>query len=133
MYRSIARERSTAGFSLLEVLVTLAVLAISLSSIGGLIAVTIRGTHSIERHLAEFETARTITATLTDRDQLVAGNSSGEIGPHRWRIEVSPFSVIGIAPQGSGWSPQKITVTVQSDSGKGFEINTVRLYRSPGR
>ena len=56
---------ATAGFTIIEVLVALAVVAISLSSIGMLMATTVRGTaRSIERQLTELETTRGILAAL---------------------------------------------------------------------
>ena len=54
-----ARARA-AGFTLIEVLVALAVVAVSLSAIGSLIAATIRGARSVDAHLALIETARAI-------------------------------------------------------------------------
>ena len=53
MFRSInSRRKGTEGFTLVEVLVALAVVAISLSAIGSLVAVTVRGVRSVGGHLA---------------------------------------------------------------------------------
>ena len=87
MSRSTTPERTTAGFTLIEVLVALSIVAISLSPIVGLIAATVRGTRSIERHLAQLEIARTVTTALPNRDQLVVGSLSGEIAAQRWRVD----------------------------------------------
>ena len=130
MSRSTQRKHGTAGFTLIEVLVALAVVAVSLSSLGMLIATTTRGTRSIERHLTELETTRSILAALPDRDQLVPGNLTGERAGHRWRVDVLPFVAPDIDPQQTTkWMPQAITVTVQSPDGGSTQVETIRLRR----
>jgi general secretion pathway protein I len=123
---------TTAGFTLIEALVALAIVAASLSSIGALIATTVRGARSIERHVTQLETARAITTALPDRDQLVPGNFSGETAAHRWRVDVSPFDATSLNVQKPTWEPQAVVVTIQSPSGGVLQINTVRLHRRAG-
>lgn len=130
MSRSIPPRRDTAGFTLIEVLVALAVVAISLSSIGMLIATTVQGTRSIERRLTQLETTRAIAAALPDRDQLLAGNFSGKLADYRWRVDVLPFTATNVDPrQAAQWAPQSIIVTVQSPDGGLLELDTIRLHR----
>jgi general secretion pathway protein I len=126
--RSTEADRS-AGFTLLEALVAVAIVAASLSPIGALVATTIRGTRSIERHLAQVEAAGAILAALPDRDQLLPGSISGETASQRWRLDVSPFRATNLAVGQSRWEPQAVTVTLQSPSGGSFLLNTVRLHR----
>ena len=132
MFRSTRAKRTTAGFSLIEALVALAIVAAALASTGALIATTVRGARSIERHLAQLETARAIAAALPDRDQLAPGNLSGEAAGHRWRVDVAPFNVTGLRVREPTWEPQAVVVTVQSPSGGSFQLNTVRLQRRDG-
>jgi general secretion pathway protein I len=123
-----------AGFTIIEVLIALAIVAISLSSIGMLIATTVRGTRSIERQVAELETLRSILAALPDRDQLAMGSFAGERADHRWRIDVLPFAAGDLDAQGAtSWVPQSVVVTVQSPGGGAIEVDTVRLRRRTGR
>ncbi len=131
MFRSTAPESTTAGFTLIEVLVALSIVAVSLSSIGALIATTVRGTRSIESHFTRLETAQAILTALPDREQLAPGNFSGEVGDYRWRINVSPFTT-NVGTRQSTWVPQAIAVTVQSPVGGILQINTVRLHRRDG-
>ena len=127
------QHNATAGFTIIEALVALAVVAISLSSIGMLIATTVRGTRSIERQLAELETIRSILVALPDRDQLALGSFSGERADHRWRVDVAPFVATDVDPQsGASWVPQSVVVTVASPGGGMMQINTIRLHRGAG-
>jgi general secretion pathway protein I len=120
------RER---GFTLIEVLVALSVVAISLAAIGSLIAVTTRGARAVGLHLTLVETARSIITGLPDRDQLEPGNLSGESAGHRWRVDVLPFYADFVDPDKSIWLPQTVVVRVQSPSGPVLQLNTVRLRR----
>lgn len=125
------RAKGTEGFTLIEVLVALSVVAVTLSAIGSLIAVTIRGARSVSGHLALVETARSIMTGLPDREQLGEGNFSGEAAGHRWRVDVLPFYADFVDPQKTEWTPQTVVVRVQSPSGPILQINTVRLRRVP--
>jgi general secretion pathway protein I len=131
--RSTQLEHATAGFTIIEVLVALAVVAISLSSIGMLIATTVRGTRAIERQLTKLETTRAILAALPDRDQLALGSFSGERASQRWRVDVLPFAATNVDPQQTTtWVPQSIVVTVRSPDGGMMRIDTIRLHRRAG-
>ena len=124
------QARGSEGFTLIEVLVALAVVAVSLSAIGSLVAVTIRGARSVSGHLALTETARAIMTGLPERGDLGPGSFSGEAAGHRWRVDVLPFYADFVDPR-SEWSPQTVVVRVQSPSGPILQINTVRLRRTP--
>jgi general secretion pathway protein I len=130
---SHARRRHEAGFTLLEVLVALAVVAVSLAAIGSLVATNIRGTRTIDQRLALVETTRAILTGLPDREQLVPGNSTGEIADHRWRLDVLPFAAPFVDPhRPTPWLPQAVVVRVQSPSGQILRLDTVRLHRGQG-
>jgi general secretion pathway protein I len=134
LFRPNGSRRSTAGFTLIEVLVALAVVAISLAAIGSLIAVTTRGARAIGLHLTLVETARTIVTGLPDRDKLVPGNFSGEAAGHRWRVDVMPFYADFVdLREPTNWIPQTVVVRVQSPAGKVLQVNTVRLRRRPAQ
>src|SRR5262244_183194 len=85
-----------AGFTLIEVVVALAVVAITLTAIGAVVTTSARGTRSLEQHLALVETTRIVEATLPRDDQASLDGLSGEILGHRWRISVAPFFGSGI-------------------------------------
>jgi general secretion pathway protein I len=130
LFHSNTLNHSAAGFTLIEALVALSIVAIAMASIGGMIATSAHGAHSIEAHMTRLETARAILTALPDRDQLVAGNLSGEIADHPWRVDVFPFATQNLSAQPGGqWVPQTIVVTVRSPTGAAMNISTVRLQR----
>jgi general secretion pathway protein I len=124
------RDGTTAGFTLIEVLVALAVVSVSLVAIGSVMATTSRGVRSLEQHVSLMESARTIATNLPPRAQLAAGSLAGDIYGNRWRIDVAPFVGGGIpVVANSEWLPQTIRVRVQSPTGAVLGLETVRLQR----
>ena len=132
MSRSICRSR-VAGFTLIEVLVALAVVATSLAAIGALVAVSVKGTRSLEERLAFTETMRAILTSLPDRRNLSMGTASGDQAGYRWRIDVTPFIASFVDPRlPTPWEPQAVVITVQSPTGRLLQLNTIRLHRRAG-
>ena len=120
-----------AGFTLIEVVVTLAVIAAILLSVGSLVRVAVRGTHALDDHLVLVETARAIEAGLPDRDTLTVGTLSGERDGQRWRVDVQPFAGAIDAQSKTPWMPLTASITVQTPDGTSLRITTVRLGRRP--
>lgn len=131
MSHSSTADPGTDGFTLIEALVALSIVAIALSSIGALIAGTVRGTSAIEGKLNRLGVANALMQSLPDRSQLAMGPMTAESAGHRWRIGTAPFATSTPLPP-SGWVPQKVLVTVESQSAGAIEISTVRLLRRPG-
>jgi len=121
-------RRSTAGFTIIEVLVALAVVVAVLAAIGSVIATSVRGTRALEQHVALVQTARAIMTGLPKRTELTPGQTSGDFAGHRWQVDVSPF--VGLpGANASAWVPQAVVVTVRSPAGGLIRIDTVRLLR----
>ena len=132
MSRSARYEQRQAagGFTLIEVLVALAVIAILLASIGSLIAGSVRGVRSLDQHFALVEIARTIETGLPNRNELKVGRFSGEVSGHRWNVDVLPFIANNVDPRlPTPWVPQAVVISVQSPDGPILRVNTVRLRR----
>jgi general secretion pathway protein I len=122
-----------AGFTLIESLVALAIVAVALTAIGLLVGANIRATRSLEQRLALIETARAILTALPDRDQITMGNTRGEIAGQRWRLDIMPFSGNFIDQSAaSPWIPQTIMLRVEAPTGEILRVDTVRLRRNSG-
>jgi len=136
LFRAIPseRQRGQAGFTIIEALVALAVVAASLAAIGSVVATSARGTWRLEAHLALIETARAVMAGLPKRDGLAPGNLSGELAGHAWRVDVLPSPAAGLdAAPPVLWVPQEVAITVRSPAGAILRLDTIRLSRRASR
>lgn len=119
---------ATAGFTLIEVVVALAVIAVMLTSIGALVGATVRGSHALDEHLALIETVRALEAD-TDRAALKPGAIIGETAGLRWRMDVAPF--VNAADVAGPWEPVTETISVRTARGTVESVATVRLRPRP--
>jgi general secretion pathway protein I len=117
------------GFTLIEALVALAIVAAVLGSIGTVIATTVKGTRGIDERLELSGTAETLVAALPARALLKPGRQSGQLSGHRWRIDVAPMNlaVANDAPQTGRFIPLAVTMRLQSPGGAAMQVITVRL------
>jgi general secretion pathway protein I len=122
-------SNGVAGFTLIEALVALAIVASVLGSIGAVIATTVKGTRGIDQRLELSGTAENLVAALPARALLKPGRQSGELAGHRWRIDVSRMNVpvVSDAPQTGRFVPLAITMRLQSPGGPAMQVTTVRL------
>ncbi len=124
-------ESRNAGFTMIEVLIALAVVAISLSALASLMASNRRVAGAIDTHLSLVETTRGIGTALPDRDKLNR-NLSGESGEFRWGVGIYPFNGNLVDPGlPTPWIPQVVTMRVQAPDGTAMQVNTVRLRPRP--
>jgi general secretion pathway protein I len=128
LYRKSCSD-STRGFTLIEALVALAIVAAVLGSIGGVIATSVKGTRGIDQRLELSGTAESLLAALPARTLLKPGRQSGELAGQRWRIDVSPMNVAvaSDAPQTGRFVPLAVTLRLQSPGGPAMQVTTVRL------
>jgi general secretion pathway protein I len=124
-----AREQ-IAGFTLIEVLIALAVTAIALAAIGGLMAANIRGTNKVNQHLGLVQALWAIESELENRATLVPGVRSGEREGVFWSIEIVPY-LVGRDDQGRPppFLPQLVHIRLRSISGDVLETETIRLTK----
>lgn len=121
-------HRGRAGFTLIEALVALVVVAVMLTTIGSMMTANIRGMQVVEQHLGLVETTRAVETALPDRNALEPGTVTGDIAGYRWRVDVSPFADESAPPHlPTPWIPQSVLITVQARAGQMYRISTVRL------
>jgi prepilin-type N-terminal cleavage/methylation domain-containing protein len=127
-------RRDERGFTLIEVVVALAVVAMALGAIGNLVNVTRRSTLHLERHLGDVETAQTWLATPPSRAEIAGGSLKGELAGRAWRMEAQPYRAAFFAPVANAkWVPVKVTLTVRAPGGAPLNIETIRLIRAAGQ
>jgi general secretion pathway protein I len=126
------RRRTADGFTLIEVVVALAVVTVVLTAIGSLVAAGVRGSRSLDQHLTLIETARAVETGLPDRADLKPGSFTGEVSSQRWRVDVLPFRTVNVDPRlPTPWIPLAVVISVQSPAGSLLQISTVRLRQRP--
>ena len=118
---------STAGFTLIETLVALAIIAIVLGTIGSVISVTTRGTRSIDQRLALTGTAETLLADLPARGLLKPGRQNGQLAGSRWRVDIAPMNVTGGNPATDRFVPLAVNLRLQRADGSAIQVTTVKL------
>ena len=121
-----------AGFTILEVLIALAVVAVSIVAIGSVVSTNVRGVRSLEQHVTLMQTVRAVMAAdVPPRAELGFGTWSGRTNDHRWRIDVSPMGgeTKAASPDDDKvtWIPALVRVQVRSPSGAVMDLSTVRL------
>jgi general secretion pathway protein I len=131
--RSEARPpRGSSGFTLIEVLVAIALLAVVLGAIGAVVGNTVRAIRSVDRRLPLLETAQSLIAALPARDALQPGTQTGTTGEYRWRIDAVLLNPnVPDDAKAAKWMPLAITVRVQGAEGPPLRLDTVRLIPRP--
>jgi general secretion pathway protein I len=128
----IRPPRGSDGFTLIEVLVAIAVLAVVLGAIGAVVGNTVRTIRSVDRRLPLLETAQDLIASLPSRDALQPGAQSGTSGDFRWRIDAVLLNRnVPDDDKTAKWMPLSITVRVQGSEGPPVRLDTVRLIPRP--
>ena len=118
-----------AGFTIIEVLIALAVVAVSIVAIGSVMSTNIRGVRSLEQHVTLMQTARSVMAAdVPPRGEIGVGTWSGRTNDHQWRIDVSPMGdEWSAAGDKAAWIPALVRIQVRSPSGAVMDLSTVRL------
>ena len=118
-----------AGFTIVEVLVALAVVAVSVVAIGSVMSTNVRGVRSLEQHVTLMQTVRSVMAAeVPPRAEIGFGTWSGRTNDHQWKIDVGPMGD-ECSPAGEklAWIPALVRIQVRSPSGAVMDLRTVRL------
>jgi general secretion pathway protein I len=126
---TLPTDGRAAGFTIIEVLIALVVVAISIAAIGSLMSTNVRGVRKLEQHVTLMQAVRSVMAAdLPPREQIAFGSSSGQTNGHRWRIDIGPMSEQAKASGDKpAWIPALVRVQVRSPSGAVMDVRTVRL------
>ena len=122
-----------AGFTIIEVLIALAVVAVSIVAIGSVMSTNVRGVRLLEQHVTLMQTARSVmTMDIPSRSELGPGAVSGQVNDYQWKIDVGPLGEGWAVPGADvAWIPALVRIQVRSPSGAVSDLKTVRLMRGP--
>jgi general secretion pathway protein I len=131
--RRLPTDRRDAGFTIIEVLVALAIVAVSIVAIGRLMSTNARGVQMLENHVALVQSAQTVMSTeIPDRSKLAPGRLTGRNGDTRWQIDVGPVGGDWIVDKDDvNWIPELVKLRVRDATGATLDLETVRLMRKP--
>ena len=126
-------DGSDAGFTIIEVLIALAVVAVSIVAIGSVMSTNVRGVRTLEQHVTLIQIARSVMTTdIPPRAELGRGTLSGQINDYQWKIDVGPFGEDWTVPGTDvGWIPILVRIRVRSPTGAVSDLHTVRLMHGP--
>jgi general secretion pathway protein I len=118
---------------ILEVLIALAIVAVSIVAIGSVMSTNARGVQVLENHVALIQSAQMVLATaIPPRKELAPGMLSGQIRDFRWQVDIGPVAgdwTVGNADV--AWIPELVKIRVRSPSGAAVDLETVRLMHRP--
>jgi general secretion pathway protein I len=122
-------ESQQAGFTIIEVLIALAVVAVCIVAIGSVMSINVRGVRSLEHHVELMQAARGAMITgIPPRAELGPGVLSGQLNDHRWKVDIGPLGGDWVVPDADvPWIPQLVKIHVQSAAGGTFDLQTIRL------
>ena len=136
MFRATSpTDGRAAGFTILEVLIALAVVAVSIVAIGVVMATNARGVRTMEQHVMLMQATRAVMAAdVPSRAEIGFGTWSGRTDDHQWRIDVGPTGDGGnSSDKSAAWMPALVRVQVRSPSGAVMDVRTVRLIHGKTR
>ena len=95
MFRAARLENAggSAGFTIIEVLIALAVIAVCLAAIGRWSRHVARRAF-LEQRVALVEVARSVAASLPPHSDRAVVPAAGEILGHHWQIDVAPWQAV---------------------------------------
>lgn len=128
------RGRGAAGFTLLEVLVAFAVLAVALGAAMEVFSTGLRSARAAHTHTIATLLAESRLESVGVEDPLTEGESSGEWdNGYRWRVEVLPYAPNDEALE-TPTLPDAFAVTVtvwRGDAGKAGSVTLTTLRLAP--
>jgi general secretion pathway protein I len=127
------QERGDSGFTIIEALIALAIVAVSIAAIGSVMSTNVRGVQSLEKHVALMQTAQMVMATaIPQRAKLAPGVLAGQLRDYRWQVDVGPLGGGWVVPDADvAWVPELVKVRVRAPGGGAIDLETVRLMARP--
>jgi general secretion pathway protein I len=128
-------DRPDAGFTIIEALIALVVVAVSIVAIGSVMSTNARGVRALESHVALLQSAQTVFVTAIPlRKELAPGTLSGQLRDFRWQVDIGPVGSDWVVEGADvAWIPELVKIRVRSPSGATVDLETVRLMHRPSQ
>ena len=123
--------RASAGFTLLEALIAITILALSLSALLSLYSTGLRGIAAIDGNMRARLLAQSVMAEMSHDRALRPGRVQGRSDQFTWTLTVAPYEVPEPGRQPGPWALHHLAVTVSWPHGRQIELQTLRMLRSP--
>lgn len=121
------RQRQDAGFTLIEMLVAVAVLA----ALVGIVPRSLVFARSIMDHSRDWMDARLVAETVLNDElvgpSLAVGTRTGMIDGRRWRTTLSRHTATRPEDPGTGRVLLDVRIEVEVGAGRSLEIETMRI------
>ena len=129
--RAAGAAAGQAGFSLIEVLVAIAVLATAAVVFFPAYSGAIRGLRQTEGHVAAAQLAGSLIEEQARLATLRPGRLQGRDGVYRWQLAIAP-AADGIAPQllAGGWMLYEVAVVVEWPARRRYALTAYRLGKA---
>jgi general secretion pathway protein I len=126
------RGRAAHGFTLIEALAAIVILALSLSALLAAHDMSLRGAVALDDHLHARLLAQSLLAQWSQHRTAQAA-SQGRSGRFSWTVSVAPLAGAGGAPRSENgqWMLHELIVTVAWPPRREIKLNTLRLLRVP--
>lgn len=125
---------SARGFTLIEVLVAFAILALTLAALLQVFATGLRSADAIDRHLMATMLARSVLDDVGTEIPIVAGEQSAEIEQgYRWTVRILPSGTIPPVAEAEWVTvPYEVQVEIAWNGRPITTLTTLRLAAEPG-
>lgn len=118
------------GFTLLETLVGLTILAVALTALFGAYADGTRAALTSNRYAGAQVMAQSLLARATASRSRPTARLSGTSAGYRWRIVAQPTETVATATPGdTRWRLYRVKVSVAWSRNREFELSTLHLMR----
>jgi general secretion pathway protein I len=126
-------SNSARGFTLIEVLVAFAILALTLAALMQLFATGLRSADATDRHLMALMLARSVLDDVGTEIPIAAGEQSADIEQgYRWTVRILPSATLAPVTNAEWMAvPYEVQVAITWNGRPVTTLTTLRLATEP--